>query len=424
MHRVVRVVGLIAVAWFVTDAAAAQQPAAATVAGPSWSFDAVPGAISTVIVVAWDHGYEDDVDGECGLAKVLADCRLAWARQAVPEATDTGVMVLGDVTLAFASLPAGSPQVPVFAAALLAPAAGLTDDQVAVFLARAALGADDAAWLYPGLRIETQARAALFAGQPAGRPVAGRAEDLQNCGVPRVRERLAAPVAVRGWLLGAPVAAMMPALPSLARTARAAAVAAKPSTESLSSRHPRLDGPFVAAAFARPADVSWRDWAMALEVARLRAARQLRLRGGEALARAPLVGWSWRADEPLVLLQRRGFNGDPPDAAQRELSGLLDELRTSPPTARELSSAAGGLAAEMAMPPWQPALAKVLAGASGALVGRGIAVALARWRQLDAVDFGAATAAEVHAAMRRCFAAERALWLVLEPAPNPVPPRR
>ena len=70
------------------------------------------------------------------------------------------------------------------------------------------------------------------------------------------------------------------------------------------------------------------------------------------------------------------------------------------------------------------ALAKVLAGASGALVGRGIAVALARWRQLDAVDFGAATVAEVHAAMRRCFAAERALWLVLEPAPNPVPPRR
>ena len=44
MHRAVRVVGLIVVGWFSTDAAAAQQPAAAMVADASWSFDAVPGA--------------------------------------------------------------------------------------------------------------------------------------------------------------------------------------------------------------------------------------------------------------------------------------------------------------------------------------------------------------------------------------------
>jgi len=422
VRRVARVVGLIVVLWLVTVGSAAQQPAAAP-SSSSWSFDAVPGATSTVLVVAWDHGYDDDADGECGLARVLADCRLTWARQAVPEAGDTGVLVLGDVTLAYASLPAGAPQLGAFAAALLDPAAGLTDDQIAVCLARAALGADDAAWFYPGSALESRARAALFAGQPAGRPVAGRAEDLQACTVARVRERLAAPVAVRGSLFGAPAVALPP-LPRVPSVPRAVPVAVDASSGALNSKHPRLDAPFVAAAFSVPVGVGRRDWAMALEVARVRVARQLRLRGGEALARAPVVGWSWRSDEPLALFTRRGFDGDDPGVARRELETLLEDLRTSPPNARELSSAAGGLAAEIAMPPWDPDLAKVLAGASGALVGRGIAVTLARWRGLDGADFRAVSADELHAVVRRCFAAHRALWLVLEPAPNPVPPRR
>ena len=140
MRRVARVVGLIVVLWLVTVGSAAQQPAAAP-SSSSWSFDAVPGATSTVLVVAWDHGYDDDADGECGLARVLADCRLTWARQAVPEAGDTGVLVLGDVTLAYASLPAGAPQLGAFAAALLDPAAGLTDDQIALLTEPSGSGA-------------------------------------------------------------------------------------------------------------------------------------------------------------------------------------------------------------------------------------------------------------------------------------------
>lgn len=411
--------------WLLLAAAA---PAQAAPNPAPWRFDDVPGATATVVVLAFEHGFESDGDGECGLARVVAECRLRRVRVAT-SASDTGVLVLGDLTLLFGALPAGSASLSDFVGAALDRGAALSDDEIAVCIAQAALVADDAAWLYPGQVLETRARQRLFGDQPAGRPAAGRAEALQACTVARVRERLAETVAVRGHLLGARVQTELPVLPDMAAPPRPVAEAVHGDGSMSVAPHSRVDGPFVAAAFALPSGVGRRDLVLALEVARVRAARQLRLRGGEALARAPLVGWSWRTDEPLVILQRRGFDGDDPGPAQQELARFLDELRAAPPNERELRSAIGGLVAEIAMPPWDPALAKVLAGAPGALVGRALTVVLARRRGLDAVDFRGATAAEVHRAMQRVFAAEGSVWLALEPAPavGPpgwVPPRR
>ena len=57
--------------------------------------------------------------------------------------------------------------------------------------------------------------------------------------------------------------------------------------------HTRLDGPFAALAFAVGEGADLPALAVAVEVAKMRAARDLRLRGSEASARAPFVGWSW-----------------------------------------------------------------------------------------------------------------------------------
>lgn len=410
------------VAMVLLTAAASAQSAAA------WQFDAVPAARQTVVVLAWQHGFDDDADAQHGLARVLAECRLLRARLAVPAVSDAGVLVLKDVALTFAALPAKSAEVVAFATALLDEALELSDDSIARQLARAALLADDAEWLYPGLVFECRARALMFAGQPAGRPVAGSATALQACTVAQVRERLRRPVGVSGHVFGAPVHGELPPLPAAAPRSPvdpAPPVAAEAAWTALTSQvHSRVDGPFVAAAFRWPAGTSLADQALALEVARVRAARQLRLRGGEAMARSPLVGWSWRAGGSVVVFARRGHNGDAPEPAQRELQALLDDLRHRPPTARELTSAANGLAAETAMPPWSAEQQQLIASSSGALVGRALVAVLVRHRGLQGVDFGAATAAQVHAALRQGLPEQGALWLALVPVPSAVLPSR
>ena len=116
----------------------------------------VDGATATAVGVLWAHGYDDDGPGECGLARVLASCRLARAERVGPLLA-SGMLVGGDFSIVFGVV-AGDDvgRAQEFVAALRDDDAELDDDQLALLIARAALAADDSEFVYPGGVIETR----------------------------------------------------------------------------------------------------------------------------------------------------------------------------------------------------------------------------------------------------------------------------
>lgn len=382
----------------------------------AWTATPVAGTANTVVVVAYARGFDHDPPTCRGLARVLVGARLAAARAAV-DAANTGAQVYGDLALAFGEVsPADAG---AFAAALLGDARSLPDAELEQVLARAALVADDAAWLYPGQVLETRLRAALLRGPAAAAP-AGDAAALHAATVALVRTELGTALAMRGAWFGAPPASgSLPALPELPWPPAVALPAATPGGPLTlpSEVHPRLDWPWVGVAFVVPDGLDRPTLALALEVARLRAARRLPWRGPEAAARAPVVGWAWRDGAPLVTFCRLGWRGDAA-AAQAELAGLLADLRDQPPTAAELATAAQALAGETAGAPGG------LTSAGGDLVGRALAVELARHRGLAGVEWRNIPAAPVAAALAQVLVDERSAWLHLLPVARREPPRR
>lgn len=392
-------------------AAAAAAPPQAT----SWSGEPVLGVGNTVVVVAYARGFDHDPPAGRGLARVLVEARLAAASDAV-VARHTGAQVYGDLALAFGEV--APEDVAAFAAALLGDAAAVPDAVLERLLARAALAADDAAWLYPGQVLETRLRAALLQGPPAAAP-AGDARALHGATVATVRAELGTPTAMRvSWFGAVPTGSALPDLPAVAWPSPVVATATATGPLTLPSEgHSRLDGPHVGVAFALPAGLDRPTLALAIEVARLRAARRLPLRGSEAAGRAPVVGWAWRDGAPLLLFCRRGRPGDA-EAAQRELAELLADLRRQPPTAAEVAAAAQALAGETAPP------TAATAQSTGDLVGRSLAVVLARHRGLFGVEWRNIPAESLAAVLAQVLVDERSAWLHLLPVPRREPPRR
>lgn len=356
---------------------------------PGWRLETVPQADATVFALCWQHGLDDDDASECGLAAAVGEYRLLRARRAVPGGTASGVRTVGDATIVYVLVPAVRVRDGLaFVRALLGDADG-DDDLAAVALARAALAADDADWLYPGSVLEGRARRALLTGG-AARGVQGAAARLLEVTPARLRERSCSPVPVRGLVLGAVSDALraevaelaLPSVPpAVARRGAvgADAVVAAPPEEVEPSVHARLDGPFAALAFAVAADVDREALAVGIEVARMRGARELPLRGPEVRARAPLVAWSWLDGDPLVQCCRRGANGDEPARAFAELDALVEDLRTRAPSAEECDIARRTLRWELGLVPLPPATD------GAALPGRALALLLADRRGVDPV---------------------------------------
>lgn len=396
---------------------AAQAPAPTS--GPhGWRWRPVPQVDATVFAVCWQHGFDDDAEAESGLAAAVAEYRLLRARRAVSDATASGVRVVGDATVAYVLVPAARARDGLaFVRALLDDDAAADDDLAALALARAALAADDAEWLYPGPVLEGRARRALLTGG-AARSVQGSAVRLLALTPTRLRERAQAPVPVRGLVLGAvgdelraEVAAVpTPAEPPFAlRRAANVRDAAPPSDAVVQSAHARLDGPFAALAFAVAEDVGRAALAVGIEVARMRAARELPLRGPEVRARAPLVAWSWLEGEPLVQCCRRGANGAEPAAAFAELDALVEDLRSRPPTAAECDIASRTLRWELGLTPLPP-------GTDGAaLPGRAVALLLADLRGVTEAAVAGVTPEAAHAALRAVLDPPRACRSALVP---------
>ena len=388
-----------------------------------WWLDVPSEAV--VVAVLWDGGFDTDP-----IAAVLAECRLARARAAVPELRQNGLRVVGDAVVAFVvARPAQAVPLAGFVQSLLADDGPLADDLIALATARVALAADDAAFLYPGQVLAARARAHFAADVGAPSPL-GTPSALAALTPDEVRVQLRRPVGRRVLGLGAADDTLRRLLADL-RVAAPAPVAPRPPTATVGRElrtelHERIDAPFVAAAFV-VADQDPGPLAVGLQVVRARAQRRFGSRYSGVPARAPFVAWSWLDGDPLVVFHRRGVDPLPKlpqERAQRDaafagevahgqLSALLDEARTVPPTAVELAEAKQRLLAELALAPTSSASLPAIL-----LPGRAQALLLGERRGLRAGAVTSVDATEVQQAMQRLLAPERAFWHGLLPEPR------
>lgn len=389
-----------------------------------WWIDVPSDAV--VVAVLWEGGHDTDP-----VAGVLADCRLARARGVVPDLRQTGVRVVGDAAVAFVvARPGQATQQAAFVRALLDDDGPLADEVVALAIARVALAADDAAYLYPGQVLAARARAHFGAGPWASAPL-GDPSTIAALAPDDVRSRLRRPVGRRVLGLGAGDDAVRPLLADV-RVAMPAPSVPRPTPTTTAGRelrtevHERIDAPFVAAAFV-VADCDLGPVAVGLQVVRARAQRRFGSRYSGVPARAPFVAWSWLDGDPLVLFHRRGVDPLPKlpeepaqrdaafaaEVARGQLLALLEEARTLPPTEAELAEAQLRLVAELAL-----ASTTTTPLAASLLPGRAQALLLGERRGLHADAITRVDAGAVRQALQALLAPERAFWHGLLPVPR------
>ena len=395
----------------------------------------LPDAAVVAFAVVWRHGLHDDQGELAGLARTLLACRLQRARAAVPDVTASGGDVDASTSVAWVVVDRAAADAALrFLQALADDSMALPDDGLALAQARAALAADDEAFVLPGTVLVARAQRHWFVGvaatptrtEPA--TVVAAMQALPNA---RVRELLRVQRPRRIGALGAFTTAQWEVAAKLATTGDDAAFARTPmqpngAAGALASEvHSRIDAPFVTAAVP-VADEPLPVLAMAVAVARGRADRRWQQRAIEAVARAPFVAWSWLADEPLVLVHRRGFAhrrllpGERAAAAaaeaaatQGEVLALLADLQQRPPSAAELDTARRSLRREFAI--------------DGAAIAAGESRGASLWlparlracvRGIDVSACDRVTAADVHQLWQRRFAGDRVSWHALLPVPR------
>ena len=422
----------------------------------------VEGATATAVGVLWSHGFDDDEAKVAGLARVLAACRLERVRRLVPKTLATGMRIGSDYSLVFgvvaggdaklasqflsalldgpssASPPSSSPSSEASSSSLSSNAQPsgdvLTDDVIALAVARAALAADDAEHVYPGDVLLRRARQHLGAGTVLARPPAGIAVRLAKLTPAVVRDALRVEVPVRLAVLGVVNAAMIEVIaglePKLETRVRGDFVCSevRPQREMSEDRNDRVDSPYVSAAFALPKNIDRAALAVGVQVATGRAFRRWRMRGMEQQARAPFVTWSWLHADPLLRFCRRGENparllpGERPQAlipdevraTKAELQAFLQDLRSVPPSEVELGAARASLRSQLSMP--GPGQKHAWASEPATLPGRLQVLLLAAHHGVDVARIDNVDASQVHAALKSVLQAKRGSWHALLPA--------
>ena len=355
------------------------------------------------------------------VAYVLAAVRMARGKAAAPKAQAS--LHVDDACTCVAAAATDPEQLAAFVAAC--DELPGSDDDLALAIAAAALQADDERHFVPGGAHAAAARASLWPASPAPADAAALAALT-----PSSLRNLAA-IARRTAATGnrAVGAALMTALAArqrldLSAAAAPAGPAAGAGDELASEPHPRVDQPFVALACAVPADLDRAALAVALAIARERAAVLWPLRGSELRARTPYIGWSWLHDERVVTFHRRGFapiavrpgerSADAAaerDATAAEIRALLAVLQR-PFTAGELATARDRAAAELGLRLDPDA-------ADPATAALALRQQMVRHRHgIDDSALARVDAAAATAALQRLLAAPRR-WHALMPTPSP-----
>lgn len=396
------------VAALIVAAAAAQSPAAAAAPCPA-------------VALLYEHV---DAAGERlppDVAYVLASVRLARGRAAAPKAQAS--LHVDDACACISAAATDPAQLAAFVAAC----DDLTgsDDELALASAAAALLADDERHFVPGGAHAAAARAALWpaAPAPAGAEALAALTPASLRALAAVARRTAATGnrAVDAALTTALAARQRLDLPAAAAPAGPAAGA---GDDLASEPHPRVDQPFVALAFAVPAELDRAALAVALAIARERAAALWPLRGSELRARTPYVAWSWLHDERVVTFHRRGLApiavrpgercadaAGERDATVAEVRALLADLQR-PFAAGEVATGRDRAAAELG-------LRSPVDAADPASAALALRQQVVRSRHgIDDAALAAVDAAAAMAALQRLLAAPRR-WHALLPTPSP-----
>jgi hypothetical protein len=393
-------------------------------------FHGAESAAATAVGVLWQYGFDDGDD-----ARVLVECRLERARAHAPEPIAAGALVGDTWSLVFVVGRTGRAEdLAAFVGALLDDGLALTDDTILLAIGRAALSADDAEHLYPGLVLASGARRALFAGTPAARAAAGSARVIAGTTVADVRQRLRRPPATFGVGCGpaadGDVIVRLPWRPGAAVRAPVVPAAAATALERVVATHARVDGPFAAVAFRAPAAGDLPAFAVAMEIASARAAGRFPAHGSEARARAPFVGWSWLRGDPFVLFCRRGPNFrrilpgervdlDPLPAAEAtaaELRGFLVDLVAVPPDRAEVAAARDTVSG-LCTPGFGPEAAWL--GDAATMPGPIQAALLATHHGIDATALRSVDDRAVARVLAELLAPERGHWQLLLPERMP-----
>lgn len=413
-------------AWLLAAPGVAQAPVA-------WR--ELAGATSTAVGVLFGEGLDDDPAGRSGLAAVTATARLERGRRGGAPLLASGVKVGADYALVFCVVAADQhDRAAAFVDAVRGGGAALTDDALEILIARAALAADDAEFLYPGDVLMTRARRRLADEAARARPPLGRASECSELRPADIRRHLAAATPQRVAVLGAVSTAWRAAFaamdlgsgpcPPRGDVVFTAPSTALPVTQDSSDR---ADSPYVGAAFPAPPAARRAAFALGLEVAKARAFRSMKLRGRELFARAPFVRWSWLEAEPIVMFYRRGEDPvtllpgqrrkasveDEVAATRRELEALLADLRDRPPSGAELAAARALLLSSVALP--EPGERAEWVTEPATYPGRLQAMLLTAHHGVDAAALSSVTAADVAEVLRAALAPANASWHLVAP---------
>jgi hypothetical protein len=180
------------------------------------------------------------------------------------------------------------------------------------------------------------------------------------------------------------------------------------------------------AAFRAPDTSQLPAFAVAVEVARARAAKRFRFGGSELRAHAPFVAWSWPAGDSCVRFFRRGreprhlikgerFEADAAAEAAAtwsELAAFLDDLRDRPPSADEVAQARQALLAELGL-----AVAADRPIPAAVLPGWLLVQLLATRRGIDAAAIAAVEPAAAHAVLTAAIESGKGCHHELLPLP-------
>ena len=395
------------------------------------------GARVQAITVVWPNEFRRDPNAEKALALAVAGFRLQRARASLPEGARASVEVLDGMTLYHLRLPLGSEVAADWLTGLgHRPDPEDDSDDLQLALARNALAADDASWLFPGPVLRSRARIALAAGSAGGADLLGSPIFLQHCPLEELADSVGREpgsplrVVVVGHLAG--VASLRQALGAIKPHEQSHGRHASLPVEASFSVHPRVDGAFVGVAIATPRpSVEAVPFALMMELVRERAAEQFGMfRGGEVAAQAPFVTYSFLTGGSVLLICRRGPSFSDNELPRAEIERLLQSFRENPPRTGALQAAVRRVQAEWAVPPWPQGQLRALVENPEGLAPRARSLALlGHWRITDEAVreldthpgvVGGLDNGTVKALLEQSFAADRVWWGGLDPRPLPI----
>ncbi len=398
----------------------------------------VEGASHVCLVAGVKFGFDHDPAGRTGLARTVATTLRIHFAQAPRRELGVAVRTIGPGTVMAATVPADAARrvLGEFAEVLDGDFA-VSDDLAARAVSQVKLRCDDETELLPGPVLYWRARRAMLVGDPRGRQapgIPGELETLSAAEIEATIERHFAPAHAFVTAVGATDDVTLATdIATTFSPPRDGTVAADPMSHDTAkptediTEHGLVDAPFVSAALRAKSwgDPGYLPFVVAMGIVRARAARSFQpFRGGEAKARFEFVNYSYLDEPGVVMINRRGRNGDSVERVQQEIRGLLADLREHGATSTEIGYAIHEVSQSLSLPPYGSNFARIAARSPQALYPRAWVLALYEvfeWPADLPQLFSKTTVGQVSKEFETALAVDRVRWFALRPDPDRAP---